>query len=66
MPLGYPVFGGPQVPPPPVWPNQYPQSYYQRGGGRYNPQIQGVGEISNGGDVNMGPTMGNGDRVSFD
>lgn len=47
--------------PSPGWPNlQYADgSSYQIGGGKYNPQVQGVRRIGNGGDFNMGPTMGN-------
>lgn len=64
---GYPVYGRPQMPPPPVWPYQHANGYnYQKGGGKYNPQVQGVDEISNGGDFNMGPKMGDNNKFTID
>lgn len=63
---GYPVYGRPQMPPP-VWPHPHANgNYYQKGGGTYNPQLQGVGEISNGGDFTMGPKMGDNNKFIID
>ncbi|RWR90027.1 hypothetical protein CKAN_01910400 [Cinnamomum micranthum f. kanehirae] len=40
---GYPVYGRPQMPSPPVWPYQHANGYnYQKGVGEYNPQVQGM------------------------